>query len=522
LVTNPLGAPSVNQEIADIESLQRMVAPSEISIPRSVPIAIPGPKKSSRGCCPRRGKENQRDGNFGNQIKDAAYYTSLTADDMIHISVERSPVLSPHHFAQSEESVPEDGQLPSPVRECYPIDEETMSDLELSPSGLVCKGLSADVLQVPRDVEYPISVEIRCPPGDDLEADLREAMETSLPRLEAEADQYPSPATPTAAALEHKADGPEISITESFSRTRSSLSSIDGHSAPTHSFLIEGPYSRLGSDFVDVEDYLQNPRSTPSPPKYPNLDSSATTEDFGFRPTCEHMPGSWPEERTSQERLPDEIPSLKGQGFFSLHMSRLLDSDSEDPPSFEISQKEVLETFAKSMGQEPDTKYSFARCRPIPGTIRDSSLLPPSSPNPTIYSLTTSLHLRGGGDESRFSLFRPVGKGKLKGDVERGKALLNEPVSGTYMIGGWGREGRNETWREFATRMEKRVEKRKQIEKLDEAIDKLKAEKEAAGGKGFFGEAVSNVKGWFVSDTPKEGTEEIAVTVTEQRTRIVG
>ena len=42
------------------------------------------------------------------------------------------------------------------------------------------------------------------------------------------------------------------------------------------------------------------------------------------------------------------------------------------------------------------------------------------------------------------------------------------------MVGGWGR---NETWREFFVRMEKRVERRKELEKIDAEIEKLKAEK---------------------------------------------
>ena len=77
---------------------------------------------------------------------------------------------------------------------------------------------------------------------------------------------------------------------------------------------------------------------------------------------------------------------------------------------------------------------------------------------------TTSLHLRGGGNPDRFSLFRPVGKGKLVGNIERGKKLLNEQVSDCYFAGGWGRSG---TWRELCEKMEKRVEKRKEIEKTD-------------------------------------------------------
>jgi hypothetical protein len=231
------------------------------------------------------------------------------------------------------------------------------------------------------------------------------------------------------------------------------------------------------------------------------------------------MPGSWPEERTSQKLPPYEKLSLKEQENPFHRLIRLLGSDSEDPPSVELSQKEVLETWEQSTGLGPDAKYYFSRYRPIPGSIQDGALLRPLSPPSTCSSPTHSPHLRGGGDESRFSLFRSVGKGKLVGNVERGKALLNEQVSGTYMIGAWGR---NETWREFGVKMEKRVAKRKQLAELDEAIEKLKAEKASAGGKGFFGEAVANVKDWFVLGKGAEEAEELDVTVTEQRTRIAG
>ncbi|PMD48550.1 hypothetical protein L207DRAFT_575212 [Hyaloscypha variabilis F] len=510
LIMNHLQAPSVNEERVNNERLERMMVPSEMSIQRSAPIPIPGAKRSFRACCPRRGKENQKDGNVGIHVKDVAINTSTMPDDMIHVGIQESPVVSPRHFATSDESLPEDGQPRSPVRECFSIDEETMSDLELSPVGLGCTGLSPDLVQVPRDVESPVCFEIRCPPGVDLETGLREAMESSLPHIEVEPDDSNSPNAPVldtaeheadkthssnAPALnaadddDHKVDAPEISLAESFTRTRSSLSSADGHSAPSHSFLIEGPFSRLGSDFVDVEDYLQNPSS---PPKYPALDSSATTEDFGFR---------------QQQENPFH------------RLIRLLGSDSEDPPSVELSQKEVLETWEQSTGLGPDAKYYFSRYRPIPGSIQDGALLRPLSPPSTCSSPTHSPHLRGGGDESRFSLFRSVGKGKLVGNVERGKALLNEQVSGTYMIGAWGR---NETWREFGVKMEKRVAKRKQLAELDEAIEKLKAEKASAGGKGFFGEAVANVKDWFVLGKGAEEAEELDVTVTEQRTRIAG
>ncbi|KAE9376927.1 hypothetical protein N431DRAFT_501697 [Stipitochalara longipes BDJ] len=516
---NQLGAPpSVDQERDASKRLERMVTPSEMSIPRSLPIPIPGAKRSSRGCCSRRGKANQNDGNVGFHVKNAAFpNTKLMPGDIIHVTIDEKPGLSLRHFAKAEESLLEDGQLPSPVRECFPIDEENMTELELSPVGLDCTGFLPDIVQVPRDVESPVSFEIAYPPGVDLEVALKEAMESSLPCTKIEAGKSHSPTASTSETAEQKADGSTTSLNKSFSRTPSPISSIDGHSAPSNSFFIEGPYSHLGSDFVDVEDYLKLQRTSPSPPTYSELDRSATTEDFGFTPTYEHLPGSSPEEVTSQEILTNKLVSLKGQENPTLQTIRLLDFDSEDPPSFDKSQKEVLETWAQYTRKEPDTIYSFSKCRPIPSTIQDGSLAPPLSPKSTDSNPTSSLHLRGGGDEPRFSLFRSVGRGKLVGNAERGRMLLNEPVSGTYMIGSWGR---NETWKEFGVKMERRVAKRKQLAKIDEEIEKLKAEKENAGGKGLFGEAVANVKGWFVSGKGEEETEELVVTGAEQRTRM--
>jgi hypothetical protein len=90
------------------------------------------------------------------------------------------------------------------------------------------------------------------------------------------------------------------------------------------------------------------------------------------------------------------------------------------------------------------------------------------------------------------------------GNVERGKKVLDEPASGTYIIGYWGR---NEAWRDFCVKMEKRVEQRKKIESLEVEIEKLKAEKASEGGVGMFKEMAANVKGWFVSGRGEEGCE---------------
>lgn len=488
-----------------------MTEPSEMSILRPAPIPIPGSTKGSRGCFPRKGKQNQQDGNIGLDVKDAAFLnTSSEPDGIVNITIEDSPVLSSHHFTMTEDSLPEDCQLSNLESGSFSINEEYLSDLECSPERLRCTGLSPDFVRVPNEMNSPVVAKIICPSRVDLEAELKEAMETYLPLPNIKPETDSSPAKRVLEIVKHAGEGPQISSAESFSRTRSSLASLDGHSAPPHSFYIEKPCSHLGSGFVDVEEYLTNLSDSFSPPTYPALDSSATTEDFGFRPSCEHMPGLWP----SLVCPKDEEPNSRRGWDLPPNTIRLL-TDSRSPPGFIMSKEDALKDLEQELPPHKDTSLSFWRCRPITGTVRNGSLLSSSPPpSPTCSGDTTTLHLRGGSGEARFSLFRPIGRGKLVGNVERGKKLLDEPVSGSYMIGCWGR---NETWREFSVKMEKRVEKRKAIEKLETELERLKAEKEAEGGVGLVEEALTNVKGWFSSgkggEQREEKTEEVVVVV---------
>jgi hypothetical protein len=489
-----------------------MMEPSETSISRTAPIPTPGPTKPLRGCCPRKGKENQRNGNVNIDVKDTAFLnTSSMPDGIVNITVVDSQVLSTRHFVKNEDSLPENGQLPSPERECFPIDEEYMNDLVLSPVGLRCTGFSPNLLRVPKDMDSLFSLEIVCPTGLDLEAELKEAMESSLPCPEIESETTSSPAAPTLETAKSEAEGSEISLTESFSRTRSSLSSHGGNSAPSHS-----PYSQLGSDFVDVEDYFTNPSTSFPQVTYPALDSSATTEDFGFKPTCGRRPGSCPSpnETSAGTFLPDEPPIPRRWEDMPPNAVRLLTAHLRRPRGFIMSKEKVMRDLEQELPPKRDTALSFWRCRPIPGAMRESSLSPSPLPATSGSSSTTSIHLRGGGDEARYSLFRSAGRGRLVGNVERGKKVLDEPASGTYIIGYWGR---NEAWREFCAKMEKRVEQGKKIEILEVEIEKLKAEKASEGGVGMFKEMATNAKCWFVSGRGEEEceqeTEEVVVTV---------
>jgi len=113
--------------------------------------------------------------------------------------------------------------------------------------------------------------------------------------------------------------------------------------------------------------------------------------------------------------------------------------------------------------------------------------------------------MRGGGEPVRFSLFRSVGQGKIKGNAERGKLLLDKQVTGFEMVGGWGKHG---TWREFVETMEKRRMKRKEIDGIEEEIQKLEVMKETKE-PGIVAEAIANMKGWFVK--PGKG-EDLATT----------
>ena len=466
--TNPLRMHSIDQERASYDSVERMIAPSLTSIPRSKPIPIPGKTKAfrGRGCCSSRG-QNQQDGNVG-AVKYASSLNaySVSGDSIVRISIEKKAVLSECHFTKSENSLPRDVPISDLRRESISIETENVGDLETSPERPQYTGPSPDILHVHDQMDHLVSCEITCPPSLDLEAELKEAMESSLLKpetVQGTNETIHSPNVPAMETAKHLGESYETSLTESFSQTRSSLSSIDGHSAPSHSFHIEKPYSQLGSDFVDVEEYLIDPSASFPLPPYPALDSSAATEDFGFRPTCECMPGSWPGDGPLAPRKCEEIPTTA---------IRLLTPDLGELQGFIMSKEEVMKELKQELPPQIDTSLSFWKCRPVLGPFEQnctspSALTPSTDPDPR-----KTLDLRGGGDEARFSLFRSVGKGKLIGNLERGKKLLNEEVSGSYMVGGWGR---NETWREFFERMEKRVERRKELEKNDADIEKLKA-----------------------------------------------
>ena len=466
--TNPLRMHSIDQERLSHDSVERMIAPSLTSIPRSKPIPIPGKTKAfrGRGCCSSRGK-NQQDGNVG-AVKDAhslAAY-SVSGDSIVRISIEKNPVLSECHSTKTENSLPGDGQVSNLRRESLSIDTENVGDLETSRERPRYTGLSPDILRVLHEMDLPVDSEITYPTSLDLEAELEEAMESSLPKPETVLDikeTILSPDVPAPETVKHLGESYETSLTESFSQTLSSLSSIDGHSAPSHSIHIEKPYSQLGSDFVDVEEYLIDPSASFPLPPYPALDSSAATEDFGFRPTCECMPGSWPGDGPPDPRKCEE---------FTTTAIRLLTPDLGEAQGFIMSKEEVMKELKQELPPHTDTSLSFWKCRPVLGPLEQNCTSPSASTPSTDSDPRKTLHLRGGGDEARFSLFRSIGKGKLVGNLERGKQLLNEQVSGSYMIGGWGR---NETWKEFFERMEMRVERGKELEKNAADIEKLKA-----------------------------------------------
>jgi hypothetical protein len=403
-------------------------------------------------------------------VKDASSLKMylVSEESIVRISIDKNSVLSESRFPNSENSLPGDIQVSSLRHESLPIDTEIVGDLETCPDRPQCTGPSLDFQRVADEMDLPVDSEITGPPSLDLEAELEEAMESPLPKPQTVQETNETVLSPDVPALEtaqHLGESYETSLTESFSRARLSLSSVDGHSAPSHSFHIEKPYSHLGSDFVDVEEYLINPSNSFPLPPYPALDSSAATEDFGFRPTCECMPGSWPGDGPPAPRKCEEFPTTA---------IRLLTPDLGEAQGFIRSKEEVMKELKQELPPQTDTSLSFSKCRPVLDPLEQNCTSPSTVPPSTDPDSPNTLHLRGGGDEVRFSLFRSVGKGKLVGNLERGKQLLNEEVSGSYMVGGWGP---NETWKEFFVRMEKRVERRKELEQIDTEIGKLKAKK---------------------------------------------
>jgi hypothetical protein len=366
----------------------------------------------------------------------------------------------------------DDEQRQAPQRARHIVRDGKISELELPSS-------EEPVL------DYPASV--------GLEAALNEAMETPLPLPKFSAIQASTTRphiTEVGASTEipEIPELPELSIAKSLKPAKTSLSisisSASSDPAPPISLLIEKPYCLLGSSYLDVEEedirsssstLAENPRFN-----YPPLDSSATTSEFGFEPTCNLMPGSWlagdgnpsPQEeveigiyerewKTWKDILSPFLPLAPSPA--ALPETRIsIRNESPNASAPETSLSLVKQKARSPFSSRPESHCSSGSCRPF-------SPFSSSSP-PIITGSSNNLHLRGGGDDPppRFSLFRRWGTGKkLVGNAEHGRQLLDQRISTTngYFVGGWGQ---NETWREFCVKMEGRAEKRREVENEEE------------------------------------------------------
>jgi hypothetical protein len=386
-------------------------------------------------------------------------------------------------FSISEDSNDDEQQHPSQL---VIAPDDHISELELPPS------------------EDPV---LDSPTRAHLEAALKEAMETPLPlpdclTIQTSVTTYHTSQVNVSRKIPEIPELPELLTTKFFTPTRPSLSissassspdptlsllveqtrpsisiaSTSSNADPPLSLLVEKPhcYCLLGSSYLDIEDEdLQSSSSllleTPLF-DYPPLDSSATTSQFGFEPTCNLMPGSW---RESPSLPPEE--NGKYDGGRKSWKDILSTFIPLAPPFTPLPQFLSSITNEKPKVSVPETRLSLEKQRPLsPSSLRserrcsfeDRRPFSPFSSSPPGITAggSNNLHLRGGGPPSRFGFFRPCGAGKIEGNAARGRKLLDQKISTaeSYFVGGWG-EGK--TWREFGEEMEKRCEEGHKIEK---------------------------------------------------------
>jgi hypothetical protein len=377
-------------------------------------------------------------------------------------------------FSISEDSNDDEQQPPSKL---VIAPDGHISELELGPS------------------EDPV---LDSPTRADLEAALKEAMETPLPlpdcsTIQTSATTYYTsevndsrkipelttksftPARPSL-SISSASSNPDPTLSllaeETIARPSISITSTSSNPDPPLSLLVEKPhcYCLLGSSYLDIEEEdLRGSSSSlleKSPFNYPLLDSSATTSEFGFEPTCTLMPGSWLESPSLPPEENGERKSWKNilSSFIPLAPSAALllqtrSSIRNESPNVSAPETRLSLEKQRSLSQSSlrsERRCSFEERRPFSPFS--------SSPPGITAGGSNNLHLRGGGEPSRFSLFRRWGTGKIEGNAARGRKLLDQKISKAdcYFVGAWGQD---KTWREFGVDMEKRCEEGHKVEK---------------------------------------------------------
>jgi hypothetical protein len=539
-----LTGPSEREARGLEERTQRMIAPSMTEGSRPVRTRLEKLKRRSCGSCSNKAKRNQHQG-VGPEgwVANLIHMRSHSQESLVEVIVkdhQESPFLKPTLPVPPNTPDLDKDQLLSGLSSIggrtSNADGSDLAPFELASKSHIhqfLRTMNSSPAEVSRfsisgdsnddEQQHPSKLviapdehisELELPPSEDpvldsptradLEAALKEAMETPLPLPDCSAIQTSSTTYHTSEVKASRKvpkipELPEILTTKSFTPARPSLSissalsnpdpallllveeaiarpsisiaSTSSNPDPPLSLLVEKPhrYCLLGSSYLDIgeEDLRGSSSSLPekSPINYPPLNSSATTSEFGFEPTCTLMPGSWlespllPEENRERKSWKDILSAFIPLAPSAVRLLQTRSSIRNESPN--VSAPENRLSLEKQRSLSPSSLRSERRCS-FEGRRPFSPFS--SSPPCIIASGSNNLHLRGGGSPSRFGLFRRWGAGKIEGNAARGRKLLDQKISKTdcYFVGGWGQD---KTWREFGGEMEKRCEEGHKVEK---------------------------------------------------------
>jgi hypothetical protein len=539
-----LTGPSEREARGLEERTQRMIAPSMTEGSRPVRTRLEKLKRRSCGsCCSDKAKWNQNQG-VGHEgwVTNLIHMRSHSQESLVEVIVkdhQESPVLKPTLPVPPNTPDLDKDQLSSGLSSIggrtSNADGSDLAPFELATKSHIqqfLRTMNSSPAEVSRfsisedsndDEQHPSKLviapddhisELELPPSEDLvldsptradlEAALKEAMETSLPlpgcsTIQTSATTYHTSEVNDSRKIPEIPGLPELLTTKSFTPARPSLSissassnpdptlsllveetiarpsisiaSTSSNPDPPLSLLVEKPhcYCLLGSSYLDIEEDLRGSSSSlpeKSTFNYPPLDSSATTSEFGFEPTCTLMPGSWlespshpPEENGERKSWKDIISTFIPLAPSAALLLQTRSSIRNESPN--VSTPESRLSLEKQRSLSQSSLRSGRRC-----SFEERRPFSPFSPSPTSITAggSNNLHLRGGGEPSRFSLFRRWGAGKIEGNAARGRKLLDQKISKTdcYFVGAWGQD---KTWREFGMDMEKRCEEGHKVEK---------------------------------------------------------
>jgi hypothetical protein len=299
---------------------------------------------------------NQRDGNIGMNVPNITFINTYSEESLVNITVEDSPVIPPHLVASHMSTTMDDAQPPSsqqrlgPNRELIPdylgvlelpspaypevhlekseelmnALHEALNSLLLIPNSVLdssdaddeqkgragklslllegpLQGLSTAYLEHDERITIlelpPQAYQGIFPTGcDGRSTSLRDTWSSCSPRLINTSSPNASP--PPSLLMERGYEDMEYRKSLPDSKPQSQIvtptPSIASSTPPSTSPLLSGSYSLLRSSYQAPHGLFQTPSPALTP--YPSLESSATTLEFGFAPTLNYTPGTYPTE----------------------------------------------------------------------------------------------------------------------------------------------------------------------------------------------------------------------------------